>query len=322
MEHQCSCQVLPARSCLQKKSQVLTISSKELCNTLKLSVNSPCSLVYFIAGSLPATAILHLKQISLFAMICRLPGDPLNQLAHQVLLTSSCGHSWFNQVCSLCLKYELPHHLQLLANPPKKEPFKKLMKAKVTDHWELKLRSEASFLTSMPYFQPIFHSLNTPHLLWSSAGCKPYEVSKARIQLLFLSSQYPCAEHTRHWAPDNPQGLCSYTPCKDNEVTESPEHVLLHCPAYTSTRQNMYSLCFKLTNRVAFSIVTNILFKTRNTNKHLMQLLLDCSVLPEVIRAVQVHGEKVFSDIFFLSRIWCFSIHRERMKRLGKWNFR
>ena len=62
---------------------------RTLQNILKLSVSSPASLVYFTVGFLPATAILHLRQLSLFGMICRLPKDPLNFHTHQVLLTSS-----------------------------------------------------------------------------------------------------------------------------------------------------------------------------------------------------------------------------------------
>ena len=57
---------------------------RTLQNIVKLAVRSPPSLVHFIAGSLPATAILHLRQMTLFGMICRLPGDPLH-----LLLTSS-----------------------------------------------------------------------------------------------------------------------------------------------------------------------------------------------------------------------------------------
>ena len=295
---------------------------KTLQNILKLSVNSPPSLVHFIAGSLPGTAVLHLKQISLFGMICRLPEDPLNFHAHQVLLTSSpSGKSWFVQVRNLLLKYQLPHPLLLLQNPPPKESFKKLIKSKIMDHWEEKLRLEASFLPSyLPYFNPQFLSLNSPHRLWTTAGPKPYEIAKARIQLLFLSSQYPCSKHTRHWSADNPEGLCTFSSCWENHLVESPEHILLYCPAYNSSRQNMFYLCFKTTCPVAFSLVVNFL-NHKSTTK-LMQFLLDCSSLPEVIYMAQHHGEQVYSDLFYLSRTWCFTLHRERMKRLGKWNFR
>ena len=56
---------------------------KTLKNILKLPVSSPSSLVYFVAGSLPGTAILHLRQLSIFGMVCRRQYDPLHQHAVQ-----------------------------------------------------------------------------------------------------------------------------------------------------------------------------------------------------------------------------------------------
>ena len=92
---------------------------RTLQNILKLSISSPRSLVHFVAGSLPATAILHLRQISLFSMICH-----LSEHAQNVLHTSSLSrHSWFLQISEILLMYQLPHPLVLLANPPKKEAF-------------------------------------------------------------------------------------------------------------------------------------------------------------------------------------------------------
>ena len=87
---------------------------RTLQNILKLSTTSPSCLVSFIAGKLPGTAILHLRQLSLFGMICRLEGDPLHRLAVQVLLTSVCKYSWFVQIRELLLLYQLPHPLHLL----------------------------------------------------------------------------------------------------------------------------------------------------------------------------------------------------------------
>ena len=294
---------------------------RTLQNLMKLKVNSPSPLVHFVAGSLPATAILHMKQISLFGMVCRLPGDPLNQQAWQVLLTSpSSSKSWFMQLRNLLLQYQLPHPLKLLDSPPSKEAFKKLVKAKVLDYWETKFRAEASFLPSLVYFHPQYLSLKTTHRLWTAAGPKSYEVAKARIQLLFLSSQYPCAKFVRHWTPDNPKGLCSFLTCKQSQVVESPEHVLLNCPAYTSTRDNMISLCLKTKQPKIHSLVTSLLLS--NAQQSLMQFLLDPSSFPEVIKCAQNFGEHIYNDVFYLGRTWCFALHRERMKRIGRWNFR
>ena len=159
----------------------------------------------------------------------------------------------------------------------------------------------------------------TPHKLWSTAGHNMYEVSKARIQLLFLSSQYPCGQRVRHWSGDNPEGLCSFGSCRKASLVESPEHILLKCPAYSETRIRIISRSMRTRQASTHTLIVKFLFS--NTRK-LMQLLLDPSGIPEVISCAQIYGEDIYSDIFYIGRTWCFSLHRERMKRLGKWNFK
>ena len=67
---------------------------------------------------------------------------------------------------------------------------KKRFKARIIDHWESKLRGEASLLTSLKLFKPEFHSLVSPHLIFWTAGSNPYEISKAIVQGKMLSGQY------------------------------------------------------------------------------------------------------------------------------------
>ena len=100
-----------------------------------------------------ARALLHLRQLTLFGMITRLCGDRFNSHAIHVLKTAkySCK-SWFWQIRDICLLYGLPHPLLLLDNPPTKHTFKQLIKSKVIDHWEIKLRDEAGTLKSLSNF--------------------------------------------------------------------------------------------------------------------------------------------------------------------------
>ena len=50
---------------------------------------------------------------------------------------------------------------------------------------------------------------------------------------------------------------------------------------------------------------------------HLLQFLVDPSVLPLVIILRQEHGEEVINSLFYLTRTFCYSIHRCRLKLLG-----
>ena len=170
-------------------------------NLQKLHNKTPSSVIYFLAGTLPATALLHLRYLGLFGMITRLPTDPLNIHARNVL---SChkpsSKPWFWTIREICVLYQLPHPLQLLNSPMLKTSFKKLTKSKVTDYWEIRLRGEARVLPSLRFFHPEFMSLASPHPLWTSTGSSPYEVAKAIQQARFLSGRYRTESLCKHWS--------------------------------------------------------------------------------------------------------------------------
>ena len=140
-------------------------------------------------------------------MITRLPNDPLNQRARQVLTSfSPASKSWFVQIRDICLLYGMPHPLTLLDNPLTKDNFKKQAKSLVIDHWEKKLRKEATLLPSLHYLNPAFCSLARPHPILSTPGANPYEVAKAVVQLRMLSGRY------KHWS-SNKLGVCQSPSC-------------------------------------------------------------------------------------------------------------
>ena len=267
-----------------------------------------------MSGSLTGTAILHQRQLSLFIMICHLPANPLYFRAKQALSTSfTSNKSWFSQIRNICLQYCLPHPLQILQNPPSKPHFKKLCKSRIIDYWENKLRQEASLLPSLRYFQPEYCSLTRPHPILWTAGANPYEVAKAIVQCRMLSGRYPTGMLTRHWST-NRQGWCLQKSC--SQVEESLEHILLWCPAYNQTRDRLINLWLGNPN----PLITGINYSILNSSEaSKMQFLLDASNHPEVISLSQLYGDEPLKIIFHLTRSWCFSIHKERSKCLGRW---
>ena len=285
-------------------------------NIQKLHKKTPESVVYFLGGCLPGEAVIHLRMLTLFGMVARLHDDPLKIHARNVLVTAkSSSKSWFCQLRNLCLIYQLPHPIVILDFPPNREAFKKLIKSRVVDYWERKLRGEALLLPSLLYFKPEYMSLTRPHPIWSTAGSNPYEVSKAVQQARFLSGRYRSEYLSRHWT-SNKEGYCLSPTC--NKELEDVEHILIHCKAYRDCKSRLYSLWLSSANLVVKQIVIEAL---SNEKSYLLQFIIDCSVLPSVIKAVQAHGHGILDDLFYLTRTWCFSIHRQRMKMLGRWNF-
>ena len=287
-------------------------------NLMKVPKHTPDSAVYFLAGSLPVLALLHLRQFSLFNMICHLPDNPLHILARRILVEckpTSC--SWFHSVRNLCIQYNLPHPLILLQSPVPKSKFKIMCNQNVHDYWRRKLSSQCD-LPSLKYFNPDFLSLKYPHPLWFTLDSNPYNVEAARIQALFLIGRYPTESLCRYWS-SNPDGICLQETCRYLKLKESIEHVLLHCAALSDNRRRLFWItwCYAADKCSIWNILEQYLFN-QNDDKILMQFLLDCSSLPLVIEATQNYGQCILEYCFTISRTWCRSMHVSRMKYLGR----
>ena len=253
----------------------------------------------------------------MFGMVSRLCNDPLNIHARNVLTDAKkTAKSWFTQVRDISLQYCLPHPLVILDNPPTKESYKKMVKSHILDFWENKLRGEASMLPSLDYCKASFMSLTNPHPIWTTAQGNPHEVCKAIQQARFLSGRYRTEYLSRHWS-DNPRGCCR-TEDSCSNIIEDTKHILLECPAYAKEKRKLISLWLKTNNNIVRKLVLEAL---SNTSDYLLQFILDCTVLPSVITASQSHGREILDVLFHLTRTWCFVVHRQRMRILGRWNF-
>ena len=71
-------------------------------NLQKLYRNTPECFTLFMAGSPGASAAVHIKQLSLFGMILRLPGSILHRIAKSKLYSEADeSSSWFVQIRQL-----------------------------------------------------------------------------------------------------------------------------------------------------------------------------------------------------------------------------
>ena len=283
---------------------------------LKLHQSSPECVVMFLAGSLPATALVHLHMLGLLGMIARLgPKNILHQHGVQVLLSTRPVKSWFTLVRSLCQQYNLPDPLLILQSPSSKESWKSLTKSKVVDVWEAKLRGQANLLPSLKFFKPSYMSLTKPHPMWSCAR-SPYEVRKAVIVARMLSGRYRTDRLVRHWSATNKSGICQLPGCTGDDQG-TLEHILLNCPALAEARSALIKLWadFLVPRRYLFPIISNL----TSSEDSFAQLLLDPSTIPSVISANQVNPD-ILPCCFYLSRTWAYSVHLRRKKLLESLN--
>ena len=289
---------------------------------LKLHSATPECVVWFLGGCLPFEALLHLRMFSLFGMLTRLNGGD-NTIANHARNMLACAKpsskTWFLEIQKISLKYLLPHPITFINNPPTKHKFKRLVKFAVLDHWEKKLRAEASFLreASLKYFDPTFMSLSTTHPIFTTCGTSPYEVSKAVIQARWLSGRARVESLTRHWDTTNKQGICPLCSMVEPAVG-TIEHFLLSggCPALVEARLSMIAFfqAYMVPRPYLFQIFQS---QWGEDDSLTMQFLLDCSVIPEVIKISQESENPVMRDIFYLTRSYVFKIYVTRRRLLG-----
>ena len=281
-------------------------------------MKTPRCVIYFLAGTLPGSALLHLRQLSLFGMISRKTDGILYRHARNVFTSVTVAKvSWFHQIRELSLMYGLPHPIDMLENPLDKAVFKKYVKSKVINYWEIVLREEASALKSLNYFQSHYMSLSRPHVLWSTAGHSSRKVSMAWIQALMLSGRYRSNALKRHWSKSN-DGACTLTSLCHN-VLEDIQHILAFCPALHEVRLNLLKFTQEYSSTLPQPLKLYLLSICCPSHPQFCQFMLDCSCLPEVIRLTQDFGKDVLDHFFHVTRVWIYSLHRKRMKMLGLW---
>ena len=291
---------------------------KSIRQLLRLPINTPECFVMLMAGSLPASALVHLRMLSLLGMIGRLgPSNILNRIGRHALLTAVNLQSWFIQVRRISGQYQLPDPLLVLQSPPPKTRWKSQCRSMVLDYWEKKYRGEALLLSSLAHFKPHFFSLSTTHNTFSTAGSS-YEVDRATVVARMLSGRYITDYRTRHWDSTNPAGNCRLYPHFNvGSISAAGDlaHQLLFCPGLAEARVRAVKLWTRqLSEKPHLQPLIAAIVAAHPDQ--ILAFILDPSSVPGVVLAAQVHGKAVYQDCHHLSRVWCYGNHKMRMKLL------
>ena len=302
-----------------EESLVENHQKETILNLQRLLPRTPAPVIYFLAGSLPGRAHLHLRKLTIFGMICRMTSNFLHSYALNLFQHGDPPfRSWFYQVLDLCKKYSLPTPLELLQNPLQKSTYKKLIKNKVIDHCERELRAEAAPLSSLVYFRPQYMSLVNTHPLWSSAGSSPSKVTMATVQAHMLSGRYRTESLCSKWKPEC-AGVCLLSPLCSS-TPEDLRHILQDCIALIPTRQNLLGFTRSYCENIP-DMSSLVFYFLDPSNPEYCQFLIDCSTIPRIISAAQIYGMSyVHNHLFNITRTWIYTLHKERLKLLGRWN--
>ena len=234
-------------------------------------------------------------------------------MAENCLLTENDrSKSWFVLVRHLCDKYFLPSPVLLLSLQLSKEKYKAIVKSKVVSFWESKLRADAASKPSLRFFNPNFSSLLKPHPILTTPKSNPYEVNKCVVQLRMLSGRYRDDYLLRHFHQDNIHGACTLCSSIPGDLV----HYLCFCQELNDQRQKLFH--WWLISTDGNSILHSLIHKKKNSSStDFVRFVLDPSSDSDVIVLIQQNLLDL-ETIFKLTRTYCFSIHKSRMKMIGK----
>ena len=119
----------------------------------------------------------------------------------------------------------------------------------------------------------------------------------------------------RFWS-SNRSGHCLADTCQN--VRGDLEHLLITCPALEHSRHRLHSLwCLKTVDCPPLHrLILRMLGSTPETQ---VRFILDSTAFPEVIGLMQLYGQEIQDRILYLTRTWAFTLHRQKMKILGRW---
>ena len=147
-------------------------------------------------------------------------------------------------------------------------------------------------------------------LIRSNSKCGDKNV----LQKKLLVGRYRVGSLLPNFSPTC-SGLCELC----GEDPEDLSHILLpRCPLLQDRKDALlqYWRAVLKQSPTASVLVEDI--RASNEDEKLLQFLLDCSVLPEVTLASE-NDDTVLPLLTKITRTWCYSMLRTRLKILGRW---
>ena len=276
-------------------------------NLLKLHSRTSHEAVYFLSGSLPATALIHIQMFGLLGMISRLGSKSILYSLAIYSIHHQVTPSWFWYVHELAILYQLPSVISILISAPPKLPYKRLVKEQVIKHWRTNLINSMRTKPSLHFLRPEFLPIGSdPHPLWMSCDGSNHSIRAATIHGRVISGRYRDDYIISKFNPElsGKCCLCGYYP------GDFSHWLSFMCqPLANSLYAVLTQSLEELSPWPALQDIVQRAFY--RDSKGWTSYVVDPSTDVMVIPVQQRHGPKYIWPLFKLSRslIWC--VHRK-----------
>jgi hypothetical protein len=262
-------------------------------------------------GLPPVQGQVEKRILSMFRNISSKPDNIEYSIAQrQLAVKSASSKSWFRYVDDILIKLQLPDAHSILANPPSKAAWKKMVDKAISHYYETYYKNDAEErgLSSIQYLSAKTLDFQQAATVWKQSTSSLQDtrkaIVKARLMTGTLSLQAQEAKFKRNQHPESPA-------CK--MCTEEPEdrqHFLLRCKELQPIRDSYMSRVKDIMRELECEWVLD-------SPQLLTQLLLDATHtdLPSTIYNNPLHCTHIEN----ISRDMIYHMYTNRLNTLNQY---
>ena len=284
-----------------------TFQRKTLKHLQGLPQNTATAAVYHLLGAIPVEGLLDQRFLSTFGNILQNENSTEFRLAkRQLLHKDETSYSWFIKMEGILEKYNLPHPLELLENPPKKEAWKNLYKTNLKNYWTKQQNEEIEEKNSLKYLTTA-KKPGQPHHIWKSSKSNPADTKKAMIKARLATGTYRLQTDKHRFTKGQQTPTCKL--CQEEQ--EDTKHFLLKCKQLAPKREPyLRKLKYVMQTQLDTSVISTI----ENSEELMEQLLVDCT--HQKITAVTGSKQCWLDEAEAAARGLIYALHMSRTKFL------
>ncbi|KAK3097462.1 hypothetical protein FSP39_009833 [Pinctada imbricata] len=268
---------------------------------LSLPTNTADPAPYILSGILPPEGSIHIRALTFFGNICRLPHDSLEKriATRQLAIKGALSNSWFVQIQRILVKYDLPNAHQILQDPPSKSNWRGTVLQHVNNYWSQRLSHYAEQYTSLKFMDVNSYKPGRVHSLLHDVT-NSRAVARYAVKIKMVTGTYIL------------QSTCNRASFNNSEI----DPICLLCGDEPETLLHFFLKCEKLQ-----ATRTNIMCKIEQcmysctglklcdlSDEELLQLILDVGKL-ETPQLRQLLKPNIRSDIEHHTRRLCYALH-------------
>ena len=169
-----------------------TLSSFHI-GTLKrlqsLPIRTANSAVYLLLGTLPISAELHKRQLSLLHQIAMIENVSIREIAWRQYNVGRPA-SFFIRIVGILDLYELPPFTEVMNGHFKKIEWKGIVKKSINTYWNTKLQLDCQSKSSLSLLSTTSLEMGKTHIVWDSINNSVRDVRNAITKARMLAGTY------------------------------------------------------------------------------------------------------------------------------------